>query len=71
MLTLFWKEVGGFLNSLIGYIVITVFLLINGLFLWVFESDFNILDFGFASLEGLFMVAPFVFLFLIPAITMR
>jgi len=71
MLTLFWKEVGGFLNSLIGYIVVTVFLLINGLFLWVFESDFNILDFGFASLDGLFMVAPFVFLFLIPAITMR
>jgi len=71
MLTLFWKEVGGFLNSLIGYIVVTVFLLINGLFLWVFESDFNILDFGFASLAGLFMVAPFVFLFLIPAITMR
>jgi ABC-2 type transport system permease protein len=71
MLTLFWKEVGGFLNSLIGYIVVTVFLLINGLFLWVFESEFNILDFGFASLDGLFMVAPFVFLFLIPAITMR
>jgi len=39
--------------------------------LWVFASDFNILDFGFASLEGLFMMAPFVFLFLIPAITMR
>ena len=71
MLTLFWKEVGSFLNSLIGYIVITVFLLINGLFLWVFESDFNILDYGYASLDGLFMVAPFVFLFLIPAITMR
>lgn len=39
--------------------------------MWVFASDFNILDFGFASLEGLFMMAPFVFLFLIPAITMR
>ncbi len=71
MLILFRKEIGSFLNSLIGYIVITVFLLINGLFLWVFQSDFNILDFGFASLDGLFMVAPFVFLFLIPAITMR
>jgi ABC-2 type transport system permease protein len=56
---------------LIGYIVITVFLLINGLFLWVFQGDFNILDFGYANLDGLFMIAPFVFLFLIPAITMR
>jgi ABC-2 type transport system permease protein len=71
MLTLLRKEVNGFLSSLIGYIVITVFLLINGLFLWVFASDFNILDFGYASLEGLFMISPFVFLFLIPAITMR
>lgn len=71
MLILFQKEIGSFLNSLIGYIAIAVFLLINGLFLWVFESDFNIPDFGFASLDGLFMVAPFVFLFLIPAITMR
>jgi ABC-2 type transport system permease protein len=51
--------------------VITVFLLINGLFLWVFKGDFNILEFGYANLDGLFMIAPFVFLFLIPAITMR
>lgn len=71
MITLLKKEVSTFLSSLIGYIVITVFLLINGLFLWVFASDFNIPDFGYASLEGLFMIAPFVFLFLIPAITMR
>jgi ABC-2 type transport system permease protein len=71
MFTLLKKEVRGFLSSLIGYIVITVFLLINGLFLWVFTSDFNILNFGFAGLDGLFMIAPFVFLFLIPAITMR
>lgn len=71
MFTLLKKEVRGFLSSLIGYIVIAVFLLTNGLFLWVFASDFNILDFGFATLEGLFMMSPFVFLFLIPAITMR
>ncbi|HZK09239.1 MAG TPA: gliding motility-associated ABC transporter permease subunit GldF [Bacteroidales bacterium] len=71
MITLLKKEVSAFLSSLIGYIVITVFLLINGLFLWVFASDFNIPDFGYATLEGLFMIAPFVFLFLIPAITMR
>jgi len=71
MFTLYIKEINSFLNSLIGYIVITVFLLVNGLFLWVFQFDFNILDNGYANLDGLFMLAPFVFLFLIPAITMR
>jgi len=71
MFTLFKKEINGFLNSLIGYIVMIVFLLMTGLFLWVFPLEFNILDFGFASLDGLFIMAPFVFLFLIPAITMR
>jgi ABC-2 type transport system permease protein len=71
MFTLFKKEINGFLNSLIGYIVIVVFLLVTGLFLWVFPVEFNILDFGYASIDGLFVLAPFVFLFLIPAITMR
>lgn len=71
MLTLYKKEISAFLSSLIGYLVIIVFLLINGLFLWVFQGEFNILDFGYANLDGLFMIAPFVFLFLIPAITMR
>lgn len=71
MLALLKKEISSFLNSLIGYLVIIVFLLINGLFLWVFPLQFNILDFGFASIDNLFMLSPFVFLFLIPAITMR
>ncbi len=71
MIQLLRKEISAFLNSLIGYIVIGVFLIINGLFLWVFPMDFNILNFGYANLDGLFMLAPFVFLFLIPAITMR
>jgi ABC-2 type transport system permease protein len=71
MFTLYKKEVSSFLNSLLGYIVIAVFLLVNGLFLWVFPLEFNILDFGYANLDGLFTLAPFVFLFLIPAITMR
>lgn len=71
MFTLFVKEVNSFLSSLIGYIVIIVFLLVNSLFLWVFNNDLNILNFGYSSIDGLFMVAPFVFLFLIPAITMR
>jgi ABC-2 type transport system permease protein len=71
MFTLFRKEISSFLSSLTGYIVITVFLLINSLFLWVFPLDFNILDFGYSGIDGLFVIAPFVFLFLIPAITMR
>jgi ABC-2 type transport system permease protein len=71
MFTLLIKETRGFLNSLIGYVVIGVFLLINALFLWVFPLEFNILDYGYANLDGLFLLAPFVFLFLIPAITMR
>lgn len=71
MFTLYIKEISSFLNSLIGYIVIIVFLLVNSLFLWVFPTEFNIPQFGYASLESLFLMAPFVFLFLIPAITMR
>jgi ABC-2 type transport system permease protein len=71
MYTLFKKEINGFLNSLIGYVVMIVFLLMVGLFLWVFPLEFNILDFGYAGLDGLFVLGPFVFLFLIPAITMR
>lgn len=71
MYAIFIKELNSFLSSLIGYIVIAVFLLINGLFLWVFPLDFNILNFGYASLDGLFVLAPFVFLFLVPAISMR
>ncbi len=71
MFALYKKEIAAFLNTLIGYIVIMVFLLINGLFLWVFPSDYNILNFGYANLDSFFILAPFVFLFLIPAISMR
>jgi ABC-2 type transport system permease protein len=71
MLTLLQKEISGFLNSLIGYIVIIIFLLVTGLFIWGFESGSNILDNGFSTIQPLFVMAPWVFLFLIPAITMR
>ena len=71
MYTLLKKEIRSFLSSLIGYITITVFLLIIGLFLWVLQTDSNILDNGYANIDGLFIMAPWVFLFLIPAITMR
>jgi len=69
MRILILKEVRGFLGSLIGQVVVVVFLLLTGLFLWVFPS--NILDTGYADLGPLFFVAPWVFLFLVPAVTMR
>ncbi len=71
MLTLLKREINNFFNSLIGYIVIAVFLTIISLFLWVFPGQYNILESGYANLEGLFSLGPYVFLFLIPAITMR
>ena len=71
MITLLKKEISAFIHSLTGYLTISVFLLVNGLFLWVFQTDFNIPNYGYASLDGLFMLAPFVFLFLMPTITMR
>jgi ABC-2 type transport system permease protein len=71
MASLFFKELRSFLSSLIGYIVIAVFLVINSLFLWILPNDFNILEYGYANLDGLFILAPFVFLFLIPAVSMR
>ncbi len=71
MYSLLSKEIRSFLSSLIGYIVVIVFLLLVGLFLWVFPTEFNILNKGYASLEPLFLLAPWVFMFLIPAITMR
>jgi ABC-2 type transport system permease protein len=70
MLAILKKEFNGFLNSLIAYIVITVFLVAIGMFMWVFPES-NVLDYGFADLQTLFSMAPWVFLFLIPAITMR
>jgi ABC-2 type transport system permease protein len=66
------KEINGFLGSTIGYLVIVVFLLITGLFAWILpNTDFNILNSGYANLDPLFILAPWVFMFLIPAITMR
>jgi ABC-2 type transport system permease protein len=71
MFALLIKEIKSFLSSLIGYIAIAVFLILTGLFLWVFPGDFNILDGAYAEMASLFMIAPWVFMFLIPAITMR
>ena len=77
MYTLLKKEISSFLSSLIGYVAIGVFLLLISLFMWVINSDANssfnanVLDSGYANIDSLFIIAPWVFLFLIPAITMR
>src|SRR5574343_1061887 len=71
MLALLKKEIRSFLSSLIGYVVIAVFLLITGLFMWIFPGDSNVLDMKYSSMETLFFISPWVFMFLIPAITMR
>lgn len=71
MIPILKKEFNSFFASPIAYLVIGVFLLINGLFLWVFDDDFNILNAGFADLNSFFYLAPWILLFLIPAITMK
>jgi ABC-2 type transport system permease protein len=71
MKALLLREIKSFFGSPIGYLVIAIFLLLNGLFLWVFEGDFNILDSGFADMGPFFTIAPWILIFLIPAVTMR
>jgi ABC-2 type transport system permease protein len=71
MKSILLKELNSFFFSPIAYLVIAVYLLINGLFLWVFKGDFNILHAGFSDLNTYFFLAPWIFIFLIPAITMR
>ncbi|WP_339625622.1 gliding motility-associated ABC transporter permease subunit GldF [uncultured Winogradskyella sp.] len=71
MLAILKKEINTFFASPIGYLVIGVFLLLNGLFLWVFKGEFNILDNGLANLSSFFLLAPWILIFLVPAVTMR
>ncbi len=70
MLTIFKKEFSGYLSSLVAYITIIIFLVVLSLFLWVFP-DSSILEYGYSSLESLFNITPYLFMFLIPALTMR
>ena len=71
MLTVFRKEISTFFSTLTGYVVIMVFLVANSLFMWIFKGNLNILEMGHANLDTLFIMAPWIFLFLVPAITMR
>jgi ABC-2 type transport system permease protein len=71
MKALLIREIKSFFGSPIGYLVIALFLILNGLFLWVFEGNYNILNSGFADLSPFFTLAPWILIFLIPAVTMR
>jgi ABC-2 type transport system permease protein len=70
MIQVLSKEFNSFLNSLIAYVVIGVFLTAVGLLMWVFPET-SVLDYGYADMETLFALGPYVFIFLVPAITMR
>ncbi len=70
MIHIFLKEFNSFLNSLIGYLVVGVFLIAMGLLMWVFP-DSSVLRDGYANMDTLFLVGPYIFIFLVPAITMR
>lgn len=71
MWALFKKEISSFFSSLTGYLVIVVFLLLNSLFMWIVPGQFNVIGNGYATMDTLFAIAPWVFLFLVPAICMR
>ncbi|NNL08911.1 MAG: gliding motility-associated ABC transporter permease subunit GldF [Croceitalea sp.] len=71
MLAIYKKELHTFFGSPIGYLIVGLFLTLNSLFLWVFKNDYNVFDYGFADLSKFFFLTPWVFLFMIPAITMK
>lgn len=65
------REIKSFFGSLMGYLVIAVFLVLNGLFLWILDGSYNILQSGYNDLTPFFQLAPLVLLLLIPAVTMK
>ncbi|MEN8789487.1 MAG: gliding motility-associated ABC transporter permease subunit GldF [Flavobacteriaceae bacterium] len=71
MWAIFKREITSFFASPIAYLIIAIFLVINGLFLWVFQGGFNIFDYGFADLSNFFLLAPWIMLLLIPAVCMK
>jgi len=70
MIALLKKELHYFFSTAIGFVFLACFYIFSGLFLWILEGSFNILDSGFASLSPFFELAPWLFTFLIPAISM-
>lgn len=71
MRAIYLKELRSYFSSITGYLVMSIFLLVTSLFLFVFDGEFNILNYGFADLSPFFLLVPWLFMFLIPAVTMR
>ena len=71
MFAILKREINSFFSTTVGWMVIAFFLLLNGLLLWIIPGEFNIFDNGFADLSSFFIIAPWVLLLLIPAVTMR
>jgi ABC-2 type transport system permease protein len=71
MKALLFREIKSFFGTPIGYLVIAIFLILNGLFLWIFDGEYNILNSGFADLSPFFTISPWILIFLITAVTMR
>ena len=71
MFSILKKEFSSFFSNATGYIVIGIFVTLTGLFLWIIPGEYNVFDNGYANLDGLFYLAPWLFLFLCPAVTMR
>ncbi len=71
MIAILKKEIQSFFSTTMGYLVVGIFLVVNGLFLFVFTGPYNILDNGFADLGPFFNLGPWIFIFLIPAICMK
>lgn len=71
MKAILFRELKSFFGSPVGYLVMGIFLLLSGLFLWVFEGEYNLLNSGFADMTPFFTLAPWILIFLIPAVTMR
>lgn len=69
-MSIYLKELRGYFATITGYLVIALFLLVSGLFLFVFDSEYNLLNYGFADLQPFFILVPWLFILLIPAITM-
>lgn len=71
MISLYRKEIQGFFSNLTGYVVIVIFLMANSMVMWLYPGKLNVLDAGYASIDTMFIIAPWIFLFLVPALTMR
>ena len=71
MFEVYKREVASFFNNLTGYVVIIVYLLVNSLLMWILPGAWNILNSSYAGLDTLFLLSPWIFLFLVPAVTMR